>query len=274
MDGKQRTALVTGASSGMGVDFAWLLAERGCDLILTARRADRLERLREELIAAHDIRVQVIATDLSTADGAQRLFRQTQTLGLHVDVLINNAGFGIFGDFLEQTPAEIDSMLQVNIAALTTLTRLFAEQMAHNGEGFILQNSSYAGLQPIPGYSVYSGAKAYVVAFAQAIRHELQARGVHISVMCPGFAATEFHDVAGHVKTSTMRFLTLPPRAIATAGINGLLRKKFLITPGWMYRLNNLALRFLPKTWAAAISAKIVKQRTKPKQFRDTRSAA
>ena len=264
---KQRPrALVSGASSGMGREFARVLAARGHDLIITARRADRLTELKQELEAAHGVAVAVIPADLNSPDGATKLFRQVQAQAHDVEILINNAGFGIFGSFLDQTAAEIDSMIQVNVAALTTLTRLFSEQMAKRGGGSILQISSYAGVQPIPRYTVYSGAKAYVVAFAQALRHELKKHNVRVCVMAPGFSATEFHDVSGHVKTSTMRFLSLSPRKFAEAGLGGLRRNQFLITPGWMYRINNFVLRFLPRSVASAISAAIVKHRTKEKQ--------
>ena len=272
---KQRpVALVTGASSGMGREFARVLAERGYDLIVTARRGDRLLELKQELESAHGVSVASIPGDLNSADGATRLFRQVQSQGHRVDLLINNAGFGFFGSFLEQTAEEIDAMIQVNVIALTTLTRLFAEQMSQRGGGSILQISSYAGLQPIPRYTVYSGAKAYVVAFAQALRHEMKKHGVRVCVMAPGFSQTEFHDVAGHNKTSTMRFLSLSPRQFAESGVKGVLRNQFLITPGWKYRVNNFLLRFLPRTWASAISAGIVKHRTKDKQPYDPKAKA
>lgn len=271
---KRPLALVTGASSGMGREFARVLAERGYDLVVTARRADRLLELKLELETAHSIFVTVIPGDLNSSDGATKLFRQVQAQRLEVDLLINNAGFGIFGPFLEQTAAEIESMINVNVVALTTLTRLFSEQMVTRGGGSILQISSYAGLQPIPRYTVYSGAKAYVVAFAQGLRHELKKHNVRICVMAPGFSQTEFHDVAGHAKTSTMRFLSLSPRQLAEAGVKGVLRNQFLITPGWMYRVNNLLLRFLPRSVASAISAGIVKHRTKDKQQHDPSAKA
>ncbi|HZZ72266.1 MAG TPA: SDR family oxidoreductase [Pirellulales bacterium] len=260
------TALVTGASSGIGREFARVLARRGYDLIISARRVERLQDLKRELEEAHSIVATVIPADLQAADGAAKLFRAAQGTGRRIELLINNAGLGIFGSFFEQTPAELEAMIQIDVAALTQLTRLFAEQMAAAGGGSILQVSSYAGLQPIPRYTVYSGAKAYVVAFSQALRHEMKPHHVRVCVLAPGFSATEFHDVSGHVKTSAMRFLSLGAGRLAEAGVRGVLRNQFLITPGWMYRVNNVLLRFLPRSLASAVSAAIVKHRTKDKQ--------
>jgi hypothetical protein len=260
METQQHTALVTGASSGMGAEFARVLATRGCDLILTARRRDRLEQLKRELEAAHPIQVSVAPADLSSPVGAEDLFRQVQSLDKHVNVLVNNAGFGVFGPFLSQTVAEIESMIQVDLRAVTVLTRLFAEPMKTRKYGFILQNSSYAGLQPIPQYAVYSAAKAYLITLGQAIRSELHRSGISISVLCPGFTHTEFHDVAKHAESLAMKILSVPPRRIAEIGIKGMFRKKAMITPGVFYHINNFILPFLPRSLAARISGAIVRE--------------
>lgn len=138
---KHHTALVTGASSGMGAEFARVLAKRGCELILTARRRDRLEQLKRELESSYSVTVSITPADLSTPLGAEDLFRQVEQLGKSVNVLINNAGFGVFGPFLGQSVADIESMIQVDLRAVTVLTRLFAESMKEERYGFILQNS-------------------------------------------------------------------------------------------------------------------------------------
>lgn len=259
MDAIKQRALVTGASSGLGVEFARVLARRGVDLALTARRRDRLEALAEDLRKTHGVDVVVFPADLASADGPRELFDAIQSAGLRIDILINNAGFGYFGPMLDQTVDQISEMVAVNVSALTTLTRLFAQSMKAQGGGFILQVSSYAALQPIPRYAIYSAAKAYVVALAQSLRHELRRSNVRVSVVAPGFMATEFHDVAHHKKTWMMKLTTISSPGVARKAVNGMFKGKLLITPGAFYRFNNLLLRLLPRSAASAISAAVVK---------------
>jgi short-subunit dehydrogenase len=252
-------ALVTGASSGIGAEFARQLAARRIDLVLTARRRDRLEALAAELIAQHPIRVNVIVSDLNEAGGADRLVEELAQRQLAPTILINNAGFGYYSPFVEQSREEIDAMLQVNIRALTILCRRLGEAMAGRRHGYILNVASFAALAPIPRYSVYSGAKAYIVALSQALRHELSRRNVRVSVICPGFTGTEFHDVSRHAKTVLMQATELTPQHVARAGLAGLDRGKLLIVPGWFYKLSGLAGRLLPRAVMSFLSAQIVK---------------
>jgi uncharacterized protein len=252
-------ALVTGASSGIGAEFARQLAARGIDLILTARRRDRLEALAGELSALHEIKIAVIENDLNTAAGADRLVDQLAARGLAPTVLINNAGFGYYSPFVEQSREDIEALIEVNVRALTILCHRLGEAMARQHHGYILNVSSFAGIAPIPRYSVYSGAKAYVVAFTQAIRHELVRRGVKVSVLCPGFTRTEFHEVSRHEKTFLMRLTELTPEHVARAGLRGLERGKLLIVPGWWYKLNALGGRLLPRSVVSAMTAWVVK---------------
>ncbi len=259
MDAARQRALVTGASSGLGVEFARLLAARGINLVISARRRDRLEALAGELRQAHGIEVVVQPADLSTWEGAQQLFDAIQAAGLRIDILINNAGFGYFGPFLEQSLEQINEMIAVNISALTTLTRLFAEIMSRQHYGHILQVSSFAALQPIPRYSIYSAAKEYVITLTQSLRYELRKTNVSISVVAPGFMPTEFHDVAHHKKSFLMKLLTIPSDYVARKAIAGMFKRKMLITPGVVYQINRLLLRLTPRRWASAISAAVVK---------------
>jgi short-subunit dehydrogenase len=255
MDSSKQTALVTGASSGFGVEIARVLAERGWNLALSARRKDRLETLAEELRHEFKIDVTVVPGDLGTVEGPQKLYDDVQAAGLQIDALINNAGFGHFGPFLDQTLAQIDQMIAVDVSALTTLTWLFATQMKQRGSGYILQVSSFAALQPIPRYSVYSGAKAYVVALVQSLQHELRKTNVKISAVVPGFMSTEFHNVADHERTFMMKVTTLPIHYTARKAVNGMLRGKLLITPGLLYQINGLLVRVMPRRLASRISA-------------------
>jgi uncharacterized protein len=255
----QQRALVTGASSGLGVEFARLLAARGIDLVISARRRDRLESLADEIRKAHGIEVVVLPADLSIPDGPRQLFDAVQAAGLRIDILINNAGFGYFGPFVEQSTSEINEMIAVNVSALTTLTRLFCETMTQQGGGHILQVSSFAALQPIPRYSIYSAAKQYVITLTQSLRYELRKANVNISVVAPGFMPTEFHDVAEHKKSALMKLLTVPSNYVARKAINGMFKRRLLITPGIIYQINRGLLRLTPRRLATAISAAVVK---------------
>jgi short-subunit dehydrogenase len=221
-------ALVTGASSGIGAEFARQLAAKGIDLVLSARRRDRLEALAAELTTKHGVRTDVIESHLDTADGADRLIDELVAKGSSPSILINNAGFGAYGPFVEQSRADIEAMLQVHVRAVTILCRRLGEAMAGRGQGSILNVASFAALAPVPTYAVYSGAKAYIVGFSQALRHELAPRGVKISVICPGFTNTEFFTISRHEKTALMRATELTAEHVARAGIRGLVKGRFL----------------------------------------------
>jgi uncharacterized protein len=255
MDATQKRALVTGASSGLGVEIARVLAQRKIHLAIAARRQDRLEALATELRSKHAVEVTVFVADLSTPAGAQKLFDDVCAAGLQVDMLVNNAGLGHFGPFLNQTLQQILQTISVDVTATTVLTRLYAQAMVKQGWGRILQVSSFAALQPIPRYSVYSAAKAFLVALTQALQHELRKTGVRISVVAPGFMLTEFHDVAHHERTFLMKLTNVPVWYTARKAVAGMLRGKLLITPGPVYQINSVLLRFMPRRWASAISA-------------------
>jgi short-subunit dehydrogenase len=253
-------ALITGASSGIGAEFARQLAAKKTNLILTARRRDRLEALAAELTSKHAVQTTVIENDLNTEAGADRLVDELAARNLAPTILVNNAGFGYFNSFLEQPRDDIEAMLEVNIRAVTILCRRIGESMGQRGGGKILNISSFAALAPIPRYSVYSGAKAYVVAFSQALRHELARKNVNISVLCPGYTATEFHEVSRHEKTLIMRLTELTAPHVVRAGLNGLARNRFLIVPGWWYKLSLVISCVLPRPLMSALSAITVKE--------------
>jgi short-subunit dehydrogenase len=261
MEAQKQRALVTGASSGLGVEIARVLAKRGIDLAISARRQDRLETLAADLRTSYGIDVIVLPADLSTPLGPQHLFDAVQATGTQIDIVVNNAGFGHFGPFLDQSLEQIEEMLLVDVRALTILTRLFAATMKQQGGGRFLQVSSFAGLQPIPRYSVYSAAKSYVVILTQALRHELMPVGIHVSVVVPGFMPTEFHEVAHHEKTRMMRLLSMPASYVARKAVAGMFRGKMVITPGLFYQLNQLTLGLLPRSAASALSSWVVKDK-------------
>lgn len=221
------TALVTGASAGIGEELARVHAEQGGDLILVARRRDRLDELAAELAAAHGVRVDVIAMDLSKSGAAKRLYAQVSELGLTVDVLINNAGLGAHGCFHESTLARQMQMVQVNIAALTELTHLFVQDMVERGAGRILNVGSTAGFLPGPLQAVYYATKAYVNSFSQAIANELDGTGVTVTVLCPGPVATEFQEVADLGGVKGFDF-TADARSVAECGYRAMTRGRLV----------------------------------------------
>ncbi len=247
-------ALVTGASSGIGEDFARELAARGYDLIISARRRDRLEALKEELMSRFPIHVEIVVADLSAATGAQQLFDQIEGLSLPVKLLVNNAGLGLFGAFKSQSLPDIYAMIQVNLTSLTTLTRLFADQMSRAGGGYILNVASFSAIQPTPDYAVYSGTKAYVLAFSQSLNHGLSRRKVRVCALCPGFFESEFFASSGQRPSLIVKMIMLNRRSVARAGIAGVLRGRTLVVPGIFYKCLSLVLRLAPRSVATALA--------------------
>ena len=245
---------MTGASSGIGVDFARELAKRGFDLIITARRQDRLDQVREAICRDFSAQVTVLVNDLSAPDGARRLYDEASSLDQPVTMLVNNAGFGQFGPLIGQTPEMIETMIQVNVMSLAILSRLFAADMKQRGGGYILNNASFSAIQPPPQYAVYSGTKAFVLAFSQALRHDLRRSHVKVSALCPGFFRSEFLDLAGQKPSLIVKCITLDSRRVARAGIAGVLRGKAVIIPGVVYKSLNLLMRFLPRTVATSVA--------------------
>jgi short-subunit dehydrogenase len=241
------------------VDFARELARRGFDLILTARRRERLEQVRQELLAEFPVQIDILNSDLASTDGARRLHDDVQQAGHRVTLLVNNAGLGYFGPFVEQRVEDLETTIRVNVLALTTLTRLFAADMQTRGGGYILNNGSFSAIQPTSHYAVYSGTKAYVLAFSQALRHQLRPQGVRISVLVPGFFDSEFLERSGQRPSWIVRLITLRSAAVARAGIAGVLRGQPIIIPGLLYKSLNLLMRLLPRTVATAIADLSVK---------------
>lgn len=253
------TALITGASSGIGAELARELASRGYDLILTARRTDRLEALKREIEGGGRVRVHVISADLATAAGASMLIEQVDALGLPVSFLVNNAGFGIHGDLLDHDRARLEQMLQLNMASLTTLSWHFGRGMRARQRGHILQVSSVGAFQPSPYYAAYSATKAYVLFMSEAMNHELRGSGVSCTTLCPGLTATEFHDVAAHPKTGPMKLTEMTAAEVAAIGVTAALRGKAVVTPGLLNKLSALMVKLLPRSWATFVAGMLMK---------------
>jgi short-subunit dehydrogenase len=190
------TALITGASSGMGVEFARYHASKGGNLIITARREDALQKLKSELEAKYSVNVHVVALDLGATGGAETLYKAVQETGEIVKILINNAGFGGYGAHIERDLTQEQAMIDLNIKAVVSLTHMIGNDMVKSGGGKMLHVSSTAGFMPGPMQAVYFATKAFVTSFSQAIDQELRARGVTSTALCPGGVATEFLETA------------------------------------------------------------------------------
>jgi len=192
-----QTALVTGASSGIGAAYARELAARGADLILVARREDALTALAERLIGEHGRRVEVVAADLAEPGAANRVAQRVAALGRTVDILVYNAGFGAHGDVADADPARLTAMVQLNCAAVVDLTREYLPGLLARRRGTIINVASTAAFQPVPHMAVYAASKAFVLSFTEALWAEARPAGVRVVAICPGATDTAFFDVAG-----------------------------------------------------------------------------
>src|SRR3954466_13144136 len=225
------TALVTGASAGIGLELARILAREGHDLVLVARREATLKELADELKDRYGANSTVVAADLSDASAGERI---EQALGERsVDVLVNNAGFGGVGAFAERSHADDMRMVAVNVTALTDLCKRFLPGMVARGRGRILNVASTAAFQPGPFMAVYYATKAYVLSLSQALAEETRGTGVTVTCLCPGVTTTEFQQVAGVEDVPlTKGPLAMTPEAVAQAAYDGMRRGRLLVIPG------------------------------------------
>jgi uncharacterized protein len=248
-------ALITGASSGIGAELARLCAGDGYAVILVARRADRLAELAENLAHEYGVAARVIATDL--ADAAERAALHDQTRADNVEILINNAGFGLRGTFTE-TDWEAESRLfQVNMIAVAHLTKLFAKDMSRRGSGRILNVGSTAAFVPGPFMAMYYASKAFVVSLSLAIANELQGTGVSVTVLCPGPTRTEFGTAAGIGDSKLFEGPTMTAAAVAREGYAAMMAGKPEVIAGARNRWMILLARLAPRTMLARITRRL-----------------
>ena len=238
-------AVVTGASAGIGEAIAVELAEAGVNLVLTARRRERLDLLAERLRTQHGIQAQVIVADLALPQAPQQIFDATEGAGLQVDVLVNNAGFGEYGEFLRSNLEMQVSMVQVNCTAVVHLTRLFLPAMVERRRGWVMIVASTASYQPVPYLATYGATKAFDRMLAEALAEEMKRHGVHVSALCPGPTESEFSQVAGQ-RTGDMRRLQSAAE-VARRGLEGLAEGKHWVLPYLAGRLQVFAQRFVPR---------------------------
>ncbi len=252
-------ALVTGASVGIGEQFARILAERSHDLVLVARDQARLEALAKELTDTCGVECEVLAADLTDTAQLAMVEARTET----VDVLVNNAGFGTTGRFDQLDVEGEDREIRLNVLALSRLTHAAARGMVERGSGGILNVASIAALQPGPTNATYSATKAFVLSFTEAIHEELKGTGVAVTCLAPGFTRSEFQQRAGYDEGQIPGFLWQEADVVARAGLDGLARNKAVVLPGALNKAAGIALRLTPhwitRRGSGAVSNRIVK---------------
>lgn len=261
MPGTRPLALVTGASSGIGADLAREFARHGHDVVLTARRVAPMETLAIELRAA-GATVTVLAADLSKPGAAASLTGELDRRGLSVDVLVNNAGLGAGGPFHESDPARVSEMLQVNVVALTELTRALLPAMIARGRGRVLLVASTAAFQPGPTMAVYCASKAFVLSFGEAICYELRGTGVTVTTLCPGPTYTGFTDVANtgqSVLFTGPMASVMSPAAVAREGYRAAAAGKRVHVVGFANKVVAVSGRFSPRALSLPVTAAILK---------------
>jgi len=242
------TVLVTGASSGIGAELARVFARSGSSLVLSARSVDRLEALAAELRQKHGVTVHVIPADLAAADGASRLVQRLAEQRLQIDVLVNNAGYAGFGPFLETDWAHEAGMLQLNVVALTELTKRLLPGMVARKRGGVLNLASTASFQPGPLMAVYYASKAYVLWFSEALAEELRGTGVTVTALCPGPTESGFQARANLEESRLVKGKRLMGAAsVAQAGYDGFRRGRQVVVPGFRNRLLAQSIRFTPR---------------------------
>jgi short-subunit dehydrogenase len=251
-------ALVTGASSGLGVAFAQQLAERGAHLVVTARRKDRLEKLAEELRGKHGVEVDVIASDLGKPESAKALFDATEGAGKPIDVLINNAGFGTKQPFLEQTWEKTFEEMQLNLVSLTELSKRFGQSMAKRKRGAILNVASVGAYLPTPSMATYGAGKSYVRNFTEGFAAEVAGQGVRVCCLCPGATETEFSSVAGIQLPWWKRIAFMSADRCARIGLAALFRGRRNIVSGWSNSIAMFLTRFVPRRLLGVIAERVL----------------
>ena len=248
----KKVALITGASAGLGVEFARQLSERGHRLVLAARRKDRLETLAKELGNAR-----AIAIDLSKSGSAAKLLADLAAAGEQVEILINNAGFGLIGRFAELDAKRERQMIDLNVGTLTDLCRAVAPAMIKRKSGGILNVASTAAFQPGPNMAVYFATKAYVLSLTEALHEELKPHGVHVSALCPGPTRTEFGEVAGFGGNGLFDRVAMESPEVVAAGLDGLDRNRAVVVPGLTNKIGAISTRFAPRSVVRRIAGAI-----------------
>lgn len=259
-----KTALITGASGGIGEEFARQLAARGMNLVLVARSADKLQALARQLSAEHRIDARTIPADLGVPGAARQLLQACEAQGLRVDLLVNNAGSGTYGQF-EDIPAERDNQLiQLNIAAVSDLAHEFIPPMLARGAGAVINVASSAGFQPTPHFAVYGASKAFVLSLSESLWALYRTRGIRVMALCPGPVATGFFEATqSNIADVPMFQRTMTSRQVVSEGLRAFERGRCTYIPGWMNWLMAFSARTSPRALVALISERLMRPSTK-----------
>jgi short-subunit dehydrogenase len=247
-----KVALITGASAGLGVEFARQLSKRGYRLVLAARRKDRLEALAKELGNAR-----AVGIDLSGHNAAAELMADIGQEGEEVDLLVNNAGFGLIGRFAKADSRRLRDMIDLNVGTLTDLCRAIAPAMIERGSGGIINVASTAAFQPGPKMAVYFATKAYVLSFTEALHEELKPHGIKVTCLCPGPTRTEFGEVAGFHGSGMFDRVAMEAPEVVEAGLRGLDRNHAVVVPGFFNKTVAASTRFAPRPLVRKIAGSI-----------------
>src|SRR2546430_925080 len=257
-----KTALITGASGGIGYEFALLFARDIFDCVLVARSGDKLDELAARLESEFRVKTLVVARDLSKPSAVDEIYEAASAASMNVDVLVNNAGFPVYGRFVDTDLYTELGMLQVNVVALTALAKLFVRGMVERRNGRILNLASTAAFVPGPLMAVYYASKAYVLSFSEALANELKGTGVTVTTLAPGPTETGFADRAGTKDARLFQGHTMGARKVAEAGYRGLMRGRALVVPGLRNRLLAFAVRLTPRRVVVKITRRLQEART------------
>jgi short-subunit dehydrogenase len=252
-----KTALITGSSNGIGMELARVHAEKGDNLVLVARSKNKLEELKNELEERHKVVVYTITKDLSARNAAREVYDELKKQNISVDYLINNAGLGDFGYFADSDWNKQETMINLNITALTQFTRLILPDMIRQGSGKIMNVASTAAFQPGPTMSVYFATKAYVLSFSQAINNEVVNKGITVTALCPGSTESGFHAAVIDNRKVLKKRVMPSSRSIAEYGYRVMMKGKAVAIPGLKNSLMASAVRFIPRSVAVRAARKI-----------------
>jgi short-subunit dehydrogenase len=250
---KEKYAIVTGASCGIGYELARILAKDGKNIVVIARSRDQLEDLKMEIENKHRTKVKVLAKDLSDPKAPPEIFSELEKEKIYVDVLVNNAGFGVYGMFLETDLREELDMIQVNAASLIHLTKLFLKGMVEDKSGYILNAASLCAFLPTPMEAVYCSTKAFVLHFSEALANELQGTGVSVTCLCVGLARTGFQKRAHMENCKVAKRKMMDAATVAEAGYNALKRGRVIEIPGLEYKFAPWFARFAPRNMVTRV---------------------
>ena len=250
-------ALITGASSGIGESFAHRAAAEGVNLVLVARRYDRLKVLAEKLSSQHGIQCHIFDVDLSVNGAAEKLAQKVRDKNIEVDLLFNNAGFGSHGEFLDISLQKQQEMIDLNMRALVDLCYVLGRSMCKRKSGIIINNASVAGFTPTPYYAVYGATKAFVLSFSQAIGKEWARDGVSVTALCPGATESEFVTVSGFKGNIRKVAPVQTSQAVADYAWTQALRKRSVAVSGLPNRLSMFAVKFAPRFLSLAVTARV-----------------